>query len=322
MRLGLYLDLAVGARLGSCEVWADRHVFADGVSQGAPPDTFTQGGQDWGLAPFSPDGLRRSAYRPFVDILRATMRHARLVRIDHILGLSRAFWLPASGEPGGYVRHPMRSLLAITAIEAHRNNCVVVGEDLGLVPADLRRQLKTRGFYGSAVTQLERRANGTFRNPRHYREQTLASFGGHDMPTLAGFANGRDLDWLAELRRIPADDLGKVRAARAAAVEDLEGINGRASPGNRLRGWSAGDTDRYHGALARAPSAMVAVQLDDVFGAIEQQNLPGTIDEHPNWQRRVSVTVEKLPSDLRLVRTGEIMTEAGRPTGPSERSGA
>ncbi|MHA1549665.1 MAG: 4-alpha-glucanotransferase, partial [Alphaproteobacteria bacterium] len=221
MRLGLYLDIAVGARPDGAEVWSNRDAFANGIAQGAPPDPFSRDGQNWGLAPFSPAGLVKTGYGPFNDMLRAAMRHAGLVRIDHILGFARAFWLPATGEPGAYVSYPLRSLLALTAIEAHRAGCVVVGEDLGLMVPKLRRQLDRAGLYGCAVAQLERRRDGVLRAPAAYKKQSMASFGNHDMPTLRGYVQGCDIDWLVRLGRVQQADAADARAARAVDVADL-----------------------------------------------------------------------------------------------------
>lgn len=317
MALGLYLDLAVGARPGGAEVWARRDALTTGVSLGAPPDAFSPEGQNWALAPFSPEGLRRAGYAPFIELLRATMRHAGLVRIDHALGLSRSFWIPQTGEPGGYVRYPLDALLAIVAIEARRAGTVVVGEDLGLVPAEFRDRLAEAGLYGCAIMQFERDASGAFRDPRSYRAQSLASFGTHDTPTLNGFCAARDIDWWMRLGRIPLEDVAAARAARAEArtalarlCEPEDAPLGAACESAPAK--DAVSTESMHRALARAGSALVAVQLDDALGAVEQQNLPGTIDEHPNWCRRAAAPVERLADDPRLARLGRMMSNAGR----------
>ncbi len=317
MALGLYLDLAVGARPGGAEVWARRDALTTGVSLGAPPDAFSPEGQNWALAPFSPEGLRRASYAPFIELLRATMHHAGLVRIDHALGLSRSFWIPQTGEPGGYVRYPLDALLAIVAIEARRAGTVVVGEDLGLVPAEFRDRLAEAGLYGCAVMQFERDASGAFRDPRSYRAQSLASFGTHDTPTFNGFCAARDIGWWARLGRIPPDGVAAARAERADALAALARL---CEPDDAPLGAACGNAaatdeiapDSMHRTLARAGSALVAVQLDDALGAVEQQNLPGTIDEHPNWRRRASAPVERLAGDPRLARLGRTMTDAGR----------
>ncbi len=312
MRLGLFLDLAVGARIDGAEVWANRGAFASGVSQGAPPDAFTHDGQNWGLAPFSPPGLRRAGYRPFIDNLRATMRYAGLVRIDHVLGFARAFWLPNDGGPGAFVRYPLETLLAITAIEARRSGCIVVGEDLGLVAGDLRDALARAGLYGCAVIQLTRDDDDDrmMIAPSDYRARSLASFGNHDLPTLAGFRSGHDLDWQERLGHVEDDETEAVRADRAADNARLDALTADAG--------EVSDTDAVHATLARSPAELVAVQLDDAFGEVDQQNIPGTIDEHPNWRRRIAVPVESLRDDPRLATVGAIMRAARRPPEPGD----
>jgi 4-alpha-glucanotransferase len=309
MSIGLYLDVSVGSRPGGAESWANPSAVAVGVSLGAPPDAFSPQGQNWNLSPFSPEGLRRSRYQPFISMLRSAMRHAGMVRIDHVLGLSRSFWIPAAGEQGGYVRYPLEAMLAIVAIEAERNRTVVIGEDLGLVAPEFREKLQTGGLYGCAVMQFERH-DGRFRDPVKWRETSMGSFGTHDTPTFRGFCQARDIEWSTRLSRGKKENPDQVKTERQSALRALfdatvPNVDGK----DNGKGMSG---DRMHAALADAGSDLVAVQLDDVLETIEQQNLPGTIDEHPNWRRRYPVPVENLGADERLVRVGRIMEKAGR----------
>jgi 4-alpha-glucanotransferase len=302
MALGLYLDLAVGVRPNGADVWANPGAFARGVSLGAPPDRFAPEGQTWALAPFSPEGLRAAAYAPLRDALRAAMRHAGLLRIDHALGFARAYWAPDDGTPGGYVAYPLDTLLAVVRLEAARAGCVVVGEDLGTVPDGFRRTLAASGLYGCAVMQFEK-TGAAFTPPRRWRAETLASFGTHDTPTLAGWEAGRDIDWRA---RLGVAEPGRAREAREAE---------RAALARMLRGEGLDPADpvsAVHAALAQGPSAMVAVALDDALGEIEQQNLPGTVDQHPNWRRRLPVAIEGLAAEPGLARLAALM-RAHRP---------
>jgi len=316
MSLGLYLDLAVGARPGGAEVWAQRDALAAGISLGAPPDAFSPDGQNWALAPFSPEGLRRARYAPFVEILRATMRHAGLIRIDHALSLSRSYWTPDTGEQGGYVNYPLDAMLAVVAIEAQRAGTIVVGEDLGLVPADFRDRIAKAGLYGCAVIQFERDLHGGFYDPRLYRQKSLACFGTHDTPTFNGFCFARDIECWARLHRKQPADAPAVRVERIYALARLlESMDVQGGPDpTRAPLPTPVSSDLMHRALAGAGSALVAVQLDDVLGAYEQQNLPGTIDEHPNWRRRATARVEQLKDDPRVVGLGQMMSEEGRAT--------
>jgi 4-alpha-glucanotransferase len=311
MGLGLYLDVAVGVRPGGADSWAAPDCFAEGVSLGAPPDAFNPAGQNWALAPFSPPGLRRNAYRPFIAMLRTAMRHAGVIRIDHILGLRRSFWVP-DGAPGCYVAYPQEALLALIRIEAWRAGCVVVGEDLGSVPPGLRERLSEAGLLGCAVMQFEKKG-GRFRRPRDYRPAALASFGTHDTPTLRGWWSGWDIDRRHDLGGQDATARAAEHAERVADRRALarllqdeglapEGLDAAAPPPEADDALVAA----LHGLLARAASTLVAVQVDDALGQVEQQNMPGTTNEHPNWRRRYPVAVGDLAEHAGLQAIAEI----------------
>lgn len=320
MGLGLYLDLAVGVRPGGVDTWSAPACFAEGASLGAPPDAFNPLGQNWALAPFNPTGLRAAAYRPFVAMLRAAMTHAGIVRIDHILGVRRSFWVPQDGAPGGYVSYPQEPLLALIRLEAWRAGCVVVGEDLGSVPPGLRERLAEAGLLGCAVTQFEKEDH-RFRPPAAYRQTTLASFGTHDTPTLRGWWSGWDIDRRHEINGNDAAAREAEQGERAAARRGLaqllhdeglapEGLDPAASPPE------ADDAvaDAVHRLLARAGSSLVAVQLDDALGSLEQQNLPGTTDEHPNWRRRYPIDVDALAGHPGLTFLSALFSSPASPT--------
>jgi 4-alpha-glucanotransferase len=308
MPLGLYLDLAVGVTPEGAEAWADRDSIVAGVSLGAPPDEFNEAGQNWGLAPLSPHGLRARAYAPIIEILRSGMRHAGAVRIDHILGLQRTFWWPPDGAPGAYVRQPVDDLLAVLALESHRQRCVVVGEDLGTVPAGLHRLLDRTGVLGCSVLYFEREADGSFRRAASYRKHSIASIGTHDLPTLAGFWTARDINWREKLGRYsdpgqPALEREARRTEVAALLRLLEaegllpdGIDPSVPP--EVLPWPVAVA--LHRVLARSPALLMALQLEDALGAVEQANLPGTIEEHPNWRRRLARSMAELARARRL----------------------
>ncbi|MEM6488228.1 MAG: 4-alpha-glucanotransferase, partial [Pseudomonadota bacterium] len=318
MALGLYTDLAVGVRPDGAEIWAEPGVFARGVSLGAPPDMFSPDGQSWGLAPFAPPGLAAAGYAPFVAMLRAAMRHAGLVRIDHVLGLERTFWVPEDGTPGGYVRAEREVLLAILRVEAVRHGCGVVGEDLGVVPEGLREALDGAGIFGCSVAMYEH-WEGRLRAPWHYRPATLASFGTHDTPTLAGWWRGHDIGWREHIGHTAAAEAEAMRAARwrdRATLMALMAEAGVLPPGYDPANppWEVDDAliAAVHALLARAASALVAVQLDDALGTLEQANIPGTIDEHPNWRRRHAAAAEALGDHPLLRQIAKLMRDAGR----------
>ena len=319
MSIGLYFDVAVGVRPGGAEVWSAPACFAREASLGAPPDAFSPDGQNWNLAPFSPRGLRAAAYRPFVRMLRTAMAHAGMIRIDHVLGLKRSFWVPESGALGGYVSYPLEALLALVRIEAARADCIVVGEDLGSVPPDLRPRLAGSGLLGSAVMQFEKDGR-SFRPPRRYRPASLASAGTHDTPTLRGWWSGRDIELRHRLGRTTAKERAAALAARRAergALCRLLVEEGQAPP-DLDPGAPPHDADEatvvaVHALLAGAASSLLAVSLDDALGVVEQQNLPGTVDEHPNWRHRYPVAVEALSQDPGLdAIAGVVASTRGR----------
>lgn len=313
MAFGLYLDLAAGVRPGGADTWASPACFAEGVSLGAPPDAFSPDGQTWNLAPFHPAGLRAAGYEPFVRMLRAAMAHAGIVRIDHVLGLDRGFWVPACGAPGGYVRYPLEPLLGLVRIEAARAGCIVVGEDLGSVPRGLRRRLADAGLLGCAVMQFETDEH-EMRSPRHYHPVSLVSAGTHDTPTLRGWWSGRDIELRHGLGRTTEKERAAALAARAAERGSLCNLlveKGHAPP-NLDPAAPPLEADgatvvAVHALLAGAGSALLAVQLDDATGIAEQQNLPGTTDEHPNWRRRYPVAVEALAGDPGLAAVARVV---------------
>lgn len=298
MGLGLYLDLAVGPRRDGAESWCERDAIAQGVSIGAPPDHLSPEGQNWDLAAFAPRKLKALRYAPLRRILSQAMRHAGVIRIDHVLGLNRSFWLPDDGSPGAYVRQPFEALLAVIKIEAERHNCLVIGEDLGLVPDGFRDTMRGHGFYGYSVLQYERDDHGAFPDPGSGPEQVLSCFATHDTPTVAGFAVGRDIDWWEKLGWIDGATSERMHKRRADELTALP---------------QDGDFTTYaHEHLAQSNAALVAVQLDDVLGSVEAQNLPGTIDAHPNWRRKYTVSLAELQHDSRLTETAEIMRRAAR----------
>lgn len=309
MGLGLYLDLAVGPRRGGSESWCEVATAAQGVSIGAPPDHLSPAGQNWNLTAFAPGKLSADRFRGWQRTIAQAMRHAGVFRIDHVLGLNRSFWIPDDGSPGGYIRQPSDVLFGLIAIEADRVGTVVIGEDLGLVPPGFREDMSRKGFYGYSVLQYEKDANGRFRATDDIRPQSLACFATHDTPTLKGYWQGRDIDWWQRLDWIDASQAEQARIDRTTEVADLmgEGLEKTSNPPkfDDFR-------DRVHRSLAQSPAAMVSIQLDDLLGHSEAQNLPGTVLEHPNWQRRYDVNTEDFVVIPELVTVGQIMADSGR----------
>lgn len=303
MGLGLYLDLAVGTHPHGAETWAERESFATGVSLGAPPDLLGPSGQRWGLAPLRPDRMRATGYAALRETLQAQLRVCGLLRIDHILGFERSFWLP-DGLPGLYVTMPRDEMLAVLRIEAARANggagALVVGEDLGTIPEGLRAALEGAGVMGCRVAMFERdwQGSGAFLPPQSYTPTALASWGTHDLPTWAGWRTGRDLDWRERLGELA--DASAARTTRAAEVAAFDQAAG------------GGDMDTMHAFLGASAANLVAVQADDLALAEEQVNLPGTVYEHPNWCRRLPMPLSRLIAGESLRQTGALMAAHGR----------
>ncbi|RCW82466.1 4-alpha-glucanotransferase [Paracoccus lutimaris] len=299
MRHGLYLDLAVGTHPHGAETWEDRASFAAGASLGAPPDAFAPDGQNWNLAPLNPLRLRASAYAPLAETLRRQLQFAGVLRIDHIIGFDRAFWVPGNGA-GAYVRMPSEAMFAVIRIEAARaGNAVIVGEDLGIIPEGLRGHLAGSGVLGCRVAMFERDSwhPPHFRAPEAYDRSAIASFSTHDLPTWRGWRQGADIDARA---RISGQDTTEAHRERATEVAALDAI---------LPDDSA---DALHGLLACAASRLVAVQAEVMLDMAEQPNLPGTTVEYPNWQLRLPVAAGDIAGLPAAARTATIMRENDR----------
>jgi malto-oligosyltrehalose synthase/4-alpha-glucanotransferase len=319
--LGLYFDVALGADRGGAETWSHQDLYAVDASIGAPPDDFNLSGQNWGLPPPIPEHLAESAYQPFSRMLRRNMRQAGAIRIDHVMSLMRLFWVPEGGSPaqGAYVRYPLQDLLRVLALESQRNRCLVIGEDLGTVPQALRETLAAAGVLSYRVLYFEKDAAARFRGPEEYPAQALAAVSTHDLPTLAGFWEGRDLAVRRELGLFPSDEIRQrqilARATdRAALLLALEkqGLlpeEVSADPAS-AREMTPALMRAVHVFLARSPAKILTVQLEDALGQTRQANLPGTTDEHPNWRRKLDLYLEDLLTDVRVRK----LTDALRST--------
>jgi len=318
MPIGLYGDLAVDVDPGGADVWAAQAFYAHGVSLGAPPDQFSPTGQEWGLVPLLPGALFDAAYSPFIAVLQRAMRHVGALRIDHALGLERCFWVPADGAAAGsYVRYPADDLLAIIRLESHRNRCVVIGEDLGNVPPTLRTALGDSGLLGYRVFAFEREGDGSFRSQGAYPPASLASATTHDLPTSRGYWNECDIDWrlrVGHLDDAAADGARSERSEarrailRRLAAEDLlpDGLD----PENPPAEMPQSVLEAIHRFLAATPAAIAMVQFEDMVSEIEQANLPGTVDKHPNWRRRPGPPLEDLAAAPDWQRLAAVMAEA------------
>jgi 4-alpha-glucanotransferase len=321
MPIGLYQDIAIGVSPASATAWASPGVCLSGVSVGAPPDFFNLHGQNWGLAPLSPVGLREGGYAMFAATLRHNMRHAGAVRIDHVMGLKRLFWIPerASPDDGAYVRYPFADLARIIALESERHRCVVIGEDLGTVPRGFRPAIQRAGLLSCRVLYFERERDGTFAPPEAYPRRALVSVSTHDLPTLCGFWTCRDLHWRELLGRFPdASALHDARAERARervmllrALRRADLLPAGIDPDHPPDQPSDALVLAVHRYLAATPGNLLMVQLEDALGEAEQPNLPGAA-EHPNWRRKLRRNLDELAGAPMVAQIAEALAAAGR----------
>jgi len=294
MRVGLYADIAVGVVPDGADVWADPEDVVAGASIGAPPDPFSPTGQNWNVAPLSPRSLLAHDFKPLRAILEAAMAPAGAVRIDHAMGLMRLFWIPAGGTPadGAYVSYPLPAMLQTVAEASRAHDCLVIGEDLGTVAPGFREAMAEAGLLSYRVLWFERWESGLFKASQGYPTGALATLSTHDLATVQGFIKGRDIDWRQTVGQLDGKAAAAARAERATDVRRL--IDALAH--EHLLDGEDGErvVVALHRFLAKTPSALAMAQLEDLEGAIEQPNLPGTIDEHPNWRRRMQGTLDEL----------------------------
>ena len=272
-------DLAVGVHPGGADAWLWQDLMATGVTVGAPPDSFNTSGQDWSIPAFDPWKLRAAGYAPFIETLRANLRSGGGLRIDHVMGLHRLWWIPEGRGPaeGGYVRYPTDDLLGILALESVRHRAMVVGEDLGTVPAGLRVRLHRRGLLSYVVLLFEDRP------PSRWPRQALAAVTTHDLPTVAGLWDGSDLEARRRLG-LPADDV--------ATEELVERLRRNGGPSRAADTPSA--TLHAYRQLAASRCALVAATLEDVAQVEERPNQPGSGGNSPNWSLALPVPRERL----------------------------
>lgn len=305
MSVGLYRDLAVGVSDAGSETWADEGILVQDASIGAPPDILGPLGQNWGLPPLNPQVLEQTGYRAYINLLRANMKHCGSLRIDHVLGLLRLWWIPKgeSATKGAYVYYPVRDMLAILALESHRHQCSVIGEDLGTVPDEIVELLRDAGVHSYKVFFFETsKEDGGFISPAHYAEQSMAALCTHDMPTLRGFWHCDDLKMGREIGLYP--DEAQLETLFADRLKCKQGIldsvawHGFLPPGVG-RDASLVPMDSYLSEalqlhVAAGSSALLSVQLEDWLEMDKPVNIPGTVNEYPNWRRKLSMNLDEI----------------------------
>ena len=289
MKVGLFLDVAVGVQSDGFDAWNEQAAISRHLAVGAPPDPLNTAGQNWGLAGFNAAGLEIQSFEPYREMLRASMRHAGAIRLDHVLGLKRLYLVPHgfAANNGVYVQMPFEALLATTAQESVAHRCVVIGEDLGTVPEGFREQMADWGIWSYQVMMFERDDHGSFRGIDHYAPNALVTFNTHDLSTYAGWRSLSDL----ALKRSLGIDPGESDDARWRALTMLTDV---------LRHHAIDHHDLYAvaGFLARTKSRLLAISLEDLLGVIDQPNIPGTVNEHPNWRRRLPLAIDGIAAAI------------------------
>lgn len=317
--VGLYLDLAVSVDRAGSDVWGQRDDFAPGATVGAPPDEFNPNGQGWGLPPLRPDRLRANQYRFFIETLRASMRGAGALRIDHVMGLMRLFWIPAgrTARDGAYVHYSLDEMLAIVALESQRNRCMVIGEDLGTVADAMRAALARFEVLSYRLLYFERHDDGSFKAPDVYPRDALVAISTHDLATLTGWWAGHDLRLRLQLGLFPNEQLfekqlldrtqERVRLLLAVQHAGLLTADAVAEAGTASV-LPPRAVEAIHAFVASAPSQVMMVQLEDVLGEVEQVNMPGTTSQHPNWCRKLPLELKAIDADLNFIQLAKTLS--------------
>jgi 4-alpha-glucanotransferase len=322
MKIGLYRDLAVGVSEGSAEIWGNKALYCTNASVGAPPDILGPLGQTWGLPPMDPHKLYEQAYQPIIDLFSSNMHATGALRIDHVMALLRLWWVPKgdSAKKGGYVYYPVDDLLAILALESHRNQAMVIGEDLGTVPEEIREKLADNGVYSYRVFFFEQAKDGGFFSPSHYPIQSMSTLTTHDMPTLNGFWHCDDLQLGKTLGLYPTEEiLASLYQSRhdnkQAILDTLHGhgsITDEISRDVNQVGMSKVLNFGMQTHMASGSSSLLSLQLEDWLEMDKPVNIPGTFNEYPNWQRKLSRSLQDIFANSELQTLAHRLTEVRR----------
>jgi 4-alpha-glucanotransferase len=296
MPIGLYLDIAVGVKADGFDAWNDQQAISRTLSVGAPPDILNRAGQNWGLAGFNAAGLACTGFAPFRHMLRASMRYAGAIRLDHVLGLNRLYLIPYgnSADRGVYVRMPLDELLSVASSESSENRCVVIGEDLGTVPPGFREKLGEWGIWSYRVAMFERDETA-FHPVTKYPQNSLVTFNTHDLPTFRGWLDAYDLD----LKRSLGLEPGETAEMRRHAVVLLCSLLGKSDNIDMIFS--------VLGLLSQSSSRILAISIEDLLGVVHQTNVPGTVDLYPNWRRRLPADIEAFEENINVSRLRKVL---------------
>jgi 4-alpha-glucanotransferase len=318
MRIGVIADLAVGADGAGSQAWSRQEELLAALTVGAPPDILNRAGQSWGISAFSPEGLKRHGFRAFIEMLRANFAHAGGLRIDHVLGLNRLWVIPQGAEPteGAYLQYPLDDMLRLLALESYRHKAIVLGEDLGTVPEGLREKLAARSILGMRVLLFEQKSTGQFKPLLEWPDNALATTSTHDLPPLKGWWQTNEIDWSRRLELIDEKTEREWRETRVKEKSGLEQILHEDPQNFSDERQDPDPADRIIDASVRfvghTPAPLVLLPIEDALGLVEQPNLPGTVDEHPNWRRRLSGTGAQLLDQPDPARRLELLAVARR----------
>jgi len=303
--IGLYLDIAVGVDPNGADAWSYQSAVLTGLSIGAPPDEFNPAGQNWGLSSFNPHTLVHKGFGPFRRLLEASMIYSGAIRLDHVIGLMRLYLIPRgfNADAGTYLRYPFEALLNVIAEESHRHRCIFIGEDLGTVPEGFHQIADRCGMWGYRVMLFERCQNGEFKPPEAYPQNAVATFNTHDLPTYTGWMTSHDLAIKGAIGINP----GETDEMRERSREAL-----RRALRRNIATESDEDFSIAAAYLAATPSRMVMVGLEDLLAIPDQINVPGTIDQYPNWRRKLTLTIAEWTSHKIFEETAWVFRAAGR----------
>lgn len=325
MRIGLYGDLAVGANPNGSEVWSNRALYVLDASVGAPPDPLALNGQDWGIPPMDPSTLRAQHCVPFEQLLCVNMQHVGALRIDHVMSLFRLWWVPKgfSATEGVYVHYPLAELMRILAAESTRARCLVIGEDLGTVPDEIRHAMEHGRLYHYKVLLFEK-AGDRFKSPQEYPHDALATATTHDLPTLKAWWQGDDLDLRDRLQLYPSRETAhRLREERTADRHAL--LRALCAVGlwhwrdfEPLPEFSFALARAIHLFLGKSEAALVLLQLEDLIGMTDPVNVPGTHTEHANWQRKLAVETHAIFARPEVIEALQALAKARRGLDPNQ----
>ncbi|MEW6068662.1 MAG: 4-alpha-glucanotransferase [Nitrospirota bacterium] len=321
MPLGLYFDLAIGSVGGGSDVWNYKDVIADDADVGAPPDDFSPNGQNWGFPPLIPEKLKDSGYEFFIQTIRKNMKYGGALRIDHALGMFRLFWIPEgiSSKDGAYVKYPEDALLHIIALESVRNKTMVIAEDLGTMGENVREMLKKFNMLSYRLFYFERNyPDPSFVTPEKYPEMALCAITTHDLPTIYGYWAGHDFEVKKQLgiykdEKLLQEQINERKRDKElilSALKSLKIILDNHSPKseNFMQMTPELCLAIYH-YLALTPCKLLLISLDDIIGTVNQQNMPGTIAEYPNWLQKTPLTLEDMLCDKRFTELSEMLKQ-------------